>query len=93
MNTKFLGLEINSHINVKNQTEQMIPKLSAACYADRLMVRVSNSNILKSISCAYFRSIIKYGTIIWGNSSNSGEIFTLKKEIVRRMVGAQPKFH
>jgi hypothetical protein len=32
--------------------------------------------------------IIKYGTIIWGNSSNSGKIFTLQEKIIRIMAGA-----
>ena len=68
----------------------MINKLSAACYAIRLMVHISNINTLKSISYAYFHSIIKYGTIFGGISSNSGKIFTLQKQIVRIMAGAQP---
>ena len=59
MNTKFLDLQIDNHLNWKNHTEQMIPKLSAACYAVRLMVHISNINTLKSIYYAYFNSIIK----------------------------------
>ena len=47
VSTKFLGLDIHNHINWKNHIEQMIPKLSGSCYADRLMVRISNSNTLK----------------------------------------------
>jgi hypothetical protein len=31
-NTKFLDIEIDSHLTWKNHTEQMISKLSAACY-------------------------------------------------------------
>jgi hypothetical protein len=55
----------------------MITKLSATCYAIRLMVRISNINTLKSTYYAYFHSIIKYGTIFWGNLSNFGKIFIL----------------
>jgi len=73
-----------------NSNGQMIPKLSAACYAVRLMVHISNINILKSICYAYFHSITKYGTIFEGNSSNSERIFTLQKKIVRIMAAAQP---
>jgi hypothetical protein len=47
--TKFLGLLTDNHINWKNLVEQMIPKLSSACYALRLMVHISNINTLKSI--------------------------------------------
>jgi hypothetical protein len=39
---------------------------------------------------AYFYSIIKYGIIFWGNSSNSGKIFTSQKKIVRITAAAQP---
>ena len=59
----------------------MIPKLIGTCYTVRSMVHVSNINTLKSVYYAYFQSIIKYGIILWGNSSNSGKIFTLQKKI------------
>ena len=48
MRTKLFGLRINNHINWKNHTEQMIPKISAACYAVRSTVHNSNINTLKS---------------------------------------------
>ena len=60
VNTKVVGLQIHSHLNWKNYTEQMIPKLSGTCYAIRLMLRISSINTFKSIYCAYFHSIIKY---------------------------------
>jgi hypothetical protein len=52
---------------------------------------ISNSNTLKSMYYAHFHSIIKYGIIFWGNSSNSGKIFTLQKKFVRIMAAAQPR--
>jgi hypothetical protein len=41
VNTKFLGIQIDNHINWKNHTEQMIPTLNGACYAVRSMVHVT----------------------------------------------------
>jgi hypothetical protein len=35
VNTTFLGLQIDNHINWKNHIEEMIPKLSPARYAIR----------------------------------------------------------
>ena len=64
VNKTFLGFQIDNHINWKKHTEEMILKLSAACYAIRLMVHISNNNTHKSISYAYFHSIIKQ-TIIF----------------------------
>ena len=80
MKTTFLHLQIDNDMNWKNHIVEMIPKLSAACYAIRLMVHTSNT--LKSIYYAYFHCIIKYGTVFWGNSFNSEKIFTLLKKKV-----------
>jgi hypothetical protein len=78
INTKFLGLQVDNHLTWKNHIDQMVPKLNAACYVVRSMYHISNSNTLKSVYFAYFHSIIKYGIIFWGNSSNSKKIFTLQ---------------
>jgi len=53
-----------------------------------LKEHTSNINTLKSIYHTYFHSVIKYGIILGGNSSNSGKIFTLQKKIIRIMAGA-----
>jgi hypothetical protein len=91
VNSKFLGLHLDNHLNWKDHIDQMIPKLSGACYAVRSMFHISNINIPKSIYFAYFHSIIQYGIIFWGNSSNSRKIFTLQKKIISIMVGAHPR--
>jgi len=35
VNTKFLGLQIDNHLNWRKHKEQVIPKLSTPCYAIR----------------------------------------------------------
>jgi hypothetical protein len=35
VNTKFLGLQIDNHLNWRKHIEQVIPKLSTAFYAIR----------------------------------------------------------
>jgi hypothetical protein len=40
VSTKFLGLQIDDHLNWKNRIDQMVPKLSGACYAVRASVPV-----------------------------------------------------
>jgi len=47
VNTKFLGVQTDNHINLKNHTEEIIAK--CIMYAVRSMVHISNINILKSI--------------------------------------------
>jgi hypothetical protein len=87
VNWKCFGIQINSHLNWKNHIDQMIPKLSAACYMVRQMYYICNNGILRSIYFAYFHCGARYGIIFWGNSSNSRKILTLQKRIIGIMVG------
>ena len=85
---KFLGIQIDNHLNWKNHIDQIIPKRSAACYMVRQMYYLCNNDNLRSIYFSYFHSIASYGIILGGNSSYSKKIFTLEKRIIRIMVGA-----
>jgi len=91
VNTKFLGLKIDNHINWKNHIEEMIPKLSGAYYAIRSIVHINTMNTLISIYCVYFHSVIIYGINFWVNSFISWKLFMLQKIIVRIMAGTQPR--
>ena len=91
ISTKFLGLQIDNHLNWKTHIEQLIPKLSAACYAVRAMIHISNLLTLKSIYFAYFHSIMSYGIIFWGNSTDSKKVFILQKKIIRIMTGSKQR--
>ena len=57
----------------------------------RQMYYTCNNETLRSIYFVYFHSIASYGIILGGNSSNSKKIFTLKKRIIRIMLGAHPR--
>jgi hypothetical protein len=90
VNLKF-GMQFDNHLNWKNDIDQIIPKLGAACYIVRQIYYICNNYTLRSIYFAYFHSIMSYGIIFWGNSSNGRKIFTLQKIIIRIMVGAHPR--
>jgi hypothetical protein len=81
--TKFLGLQIDNHLHCKNHFDHLIPKLSGACYAVRSLLHISNNGILKSINFVNFHSLMDYGIIFWGNSSDSKKVITLQKKIVK----------
>jgi hypothetical protein len=87
VNMKFLGLQIDNHLNLTNHIDKLIPKLSGACYAVRSVCHIINTDAVKSVYFAYFHSTMKYGIIFWGNSSNSKKIVTLQMENVRLMAG------
>jgi hypothetical protein len=91
INTKFLGLQIDNHLNWKNHIDLMIPKLSIACYAGISVFHISNTDTTKSIYFTYFHSIMKYGIIFWGNSPNSKMIISLWKRTGRIVVGVKSR--
>jgi hypothetical protein len=66
VNTKFLGLQTDNHINWKNHTEQMIPHLSAARYAVRSTAHISNIYTLKSIYYCIMSFWYKIWNTFWG---------------------------
>jgi hypothetical protein len=57
VNTKFLGLQIDNHLNWKTPYRSAGSK---ACYVVRSMLHISNTDTLKSIYFASFRSSMKY---------------------------------
>jgi hypothetical protein len=50
---------------------------------------ISNTDTPKSMSLAYFRSIMKHGIIFFRNSSNSIKIFTSPKKTVITIAGVR----
>jgi hypothetical protein len=56
--TQFLGLQIDNRLNWKNHIDQLIPKLSGACYAVRSLLHVGNTDTIKSVYFAYFHSFM-----------------------------------
>jgi len=65
-NTKFLGLDIDSSLSWKNHIDQMMIKLSTACYAIRYVKHFISQDTLRTIYFSYFHSILLYGIIFWG---------------------------
>ena len=47
--TIFLGMHIDNHMNWKNHVEQILPKLSAACFSIRKLIHTLNLDILHMI--------------------------------------------
>jgi hypothetical protein len=79
VNTKFLCLPFDNHINWKNCTEPVICKSSGAYYAIRLMVHIKNINTLKSVYYAYCHSVIKCGFKLFGVTLTTVGRFPLYK--------------
>jgi hypothetical protein len=73
-------LEIDKYLSWKTHFEQIIPRLSSACYTIRSMFHFSNMDTLKMIYFAYFHSILKYGIMFWGNHTDSMKSLSFAEE-------------
>jgi hypothetical protein len=49
----------------------------------------AESRSLKLVYFAYFHSVMSYGVIFWGNSTDSKRVFIIPKKIIRIMTGAK----
>ena len=85
--TKVLGLIIDNKLSLKGFIIYIIPKLNSACYVMRTVKPHVSHNTLKVIYCSHFHSIMNYGLLFGGSSTESTEIFKLQKRIIRIMVG------
>jgi hypothetical protein len=88
---KFLGLIIDDILSWKQHIEQVISKMSTACYALRNIKHIVPLDTLKVIDFAHRHSIISYGIIFWGSSSYANKVFILQKKIIRIIVNTRPR--
>jgi hypothetical protein len=84
---KFLGIHITNTLSWKIHINQLIPKLSSACYAIRAIKPYVELKTLLMVYYAYFHSVMCYGIIFWGNSSYAINVFRVQKRAIRVMLG------
>jgi len=90
-NTKFLGLTVEETLSWKCHINQILSRLSLACYAVKVITPLMSEDTLKMIYHSYVHSIITYGIIFWGNSSHNTDIFKIQKQIIRIMTNSRSR--
>jgi hypothetical protein len=85
INTKFLGLTIQNYLTWDHHIQNIIKKLNKACYNLSKLKPVVSNNALKIVYFSYFHTIMSYGIMFWGNSSQAERVFKLQKRAVRIM--------
>ena len=78
-----MGLTLNTTLNWKHHISELMPRLNKACYAIRSIKLFMSPNVLRSTYFSYAHSIMSYGLIFWGNSTDSDDIFEIQKRIIR----------
>jgi len=80
---KFLGVTVDTTLNWKNHISDIKIRLNKACYAIRSTKPFMSLTVLKSTYYSHAHSIMSYGHIFWGNSTDSDDIFRIQKRIIR----------
>jgi len=79
----FLGLTIEETLSWKCHINQILLRLSSACYTIKVITLLLSEDTLKMIYYSYVHSIITYCIIFWGNSPHNTDIYTIQKRIIR----------
>ena len=77
--------QIEQTLSRKCHINQILSRLSSACYAIRVIALLMTEDTLRMIYRSYVHTIITYGIIFWGNSPHSTDIFKFQKRIIRIM--------
>jgi hypothetical protein len=77
---KFLVLTLDNSLSWKKHIEAIVPKLSAATFAMRVVKSFLSLVSLKLIYYSYFHSVLTYRIIFWGNTHYSNAIFKMQKK-------------
>jgi hypothetical protein len=81
--TKFLGLTLDNTFSWRTHIDSIIPKLSSASFALRVIKPFLSQDSLKMLYYSYFLSIMNYVLIFWENSHYNNIVFRLQKKIIR----------
>jgi hypothetical protein len=88
---RFLGFTLDSNLNWKCHVDKLCDRLSSAVFALRKLKPIISDDALKQVYFAYFHSLMSYGTLIWGNSTDANRVLLMQKRAIRALIGAKSR--
>jgi len=79
-NTKFLGLTLDNTLSWRTHIDTIMPKLSSASFALRVVKPFLSLDSPEMVHYSYFHFVMIYGLTFRGNSHHSNIIFRLQKK-------------
>ena len=73
---------IHEKLTWYDQINQLLKRLSSACFAFRISTPLLPDETVKVLYFAPVHSILAYGIIFWGNSTHVVKIFRMQKRII-----------
>lgn len=84
---KLLGLFLDLSLNWKDHVSYICNKTAKHCFALKRLHHITSKYVSKAFYHSSFESVIRYGIICWGNSTEATRIFILQKRAIRCMFG------
>lgn len=82
----FLGLQLDARLDWKSHIDRLIQNMSSYCFALKTIAKNVSVEAAFMAYHAYMHSRIRYGIILWGNSTDAGRIFILQKRAIRNIL-------
>lgn len=89
--TKFLGVLIDQDLNWKSHLNNLSSRLNKFVYALSHIKKHTNLKTAVVTYHAYVESILRYGLILWGNSTDVNRAFITQKKCIRAIFGKTPR--
>ena len=87
--TRFLGVIIDRDINWKEHVDNICNRINKFVYALKQIKNVTNIKTAIMSYRAYVESLLRYGLIMWGNSTDNNRAFIAQKKCIRSICGLQ----
>lgn len=84
---KFLGIMVDNKLTWKPQIEHLCKRLSKSAYALYQLSKKVNISTLLTAYYGLVASVLRYGIIFWGQSTDRELIFKMQKRCIRSMCG------
>lgn len=81
--TRFLGVILDEHLTWKNHIDSICKKVNKFVFALRKVKDVTSRHTSILVYHAYVCSIIRYGIVVWGNSTEISRVFVAQKKCIR----------
>lgn len=85
--TKLLGITLDMHLNWTLHCEGLLSRLNSVIYTLKVVRNQIDHHTLMTVYFSNFQSLITYGIIFWGSSSQSEKIFMAQKFALRTLLG------
>jgi hypothetical protein len=89
--TLFLGITIDTALSWPDHTDKLMVTLSKSLLAIRTAKPYITQDTLRMIYFSYFHTIVSYGIIFWGSSSNGVNTSRHQIKVIRIMTNSRNK--